>query len=54
MATYIHSAAAVHAGPGLIAEDLVEAVKQVMADFDADYRNRHGTAGRGTRRTNGK
>lgn len=38
MATYIHSQAAVHAGPGLIAEDLVEAIKPVIGDLDRDHR----------------
>lgn len=40
MATHIHSQAAEHAGPGLIAEDLVEAIKPVIADLDRDHRER--------------
>jgi len=38
MATYIHARAAEYAGPGLIAEDLVESIKPVIGDFDRDHR----------------
>jgi len=41
MAAHMHSAAGDQAGPGLIAEDLVEAIKPVIAAFDADFRSRH-------------
>ena len=38
MGAFIHSEAAKKAGPGLIAEDLVEAVKPVIESIDADRR----------------
>lgn len=38
MAAWMHNAAALHAGPGLIAEDLVEAIKNVVVDLDGIHR----------------
>lgn len=39
MAAWMHNAAAHHAGPGLIAEDLVEAIRNVVVDLDSIYRS---------------
>lgn len=40
IAAHIHAAAGAEAGPGLIAEDLVEAIRPVIAALDADHRAR--------------
>lgn len=41
MAAHIHARAGAEAGPGLIAEDLVEAIRPVIAGLDADHRARN-------------
>ncbi len=40
MAAHVHAGAGAEAGPGLIAEDLVEAIRPVIAGLDADHRAR--------------
>ncbi|MEM8813399.1 MAG: NAD(P)H-hydrate dehydratase [Pseudomonadota bacterium] len=40
LAAHLHNEAARHAGPGLIAEDLVEGIRPAVADLAADFRER--------------